>query len=283
MNIRTSIKNERTDSVLCRLITEIISPEGKTVVAAEAVAPFAGGETYQFNQNMAVLHPQLWNVGDGKMYKAVSHVYVAKEKYNGNVRQPMEWTPLGAGNANIPAHADIPANTIDTYETPFGIREIELTPDQGLLVNGKKVYVNGVCLHADLGPLGTASFEEGWNQRLKALTEDLGCNGILLSYNAYPKYVLDWADRHGNLVVDEFFDKWDESYYGKGARFGEMHLRDVRIQMERDRNHPSVFIWSVGNEVYQQIQAEQTRKNGIPNLVNSEGFTVIPFGSTKAK
>ena len=260
VNIKTSVKNERTDSVLCRLITEIISPEGKTVAAAEAVAPFAGGETYQFNQDIAVLHPQLWNVGDGKMYKAVSHVFVAKEKYNGNVRQPMEWTSLGAGNTGIPA------NAIDTYETPFGIREIEMTPNQGLLVNGKRVYINGVCLHTDLGPLGTASFEEGWNQRLTAITQKLNCNGIRLSHNAYPKYVLDWADRHGILVVDEFFDKWDDSFYGQGAKFGCLHLRDVRVQMERDRNHPSVFIWSVGNEVYQQIQADQTRKNGIKQL-----------------
>ena len=267
VNIKTNIKNERTDSVLCRLITEIISPEGKTVAAAEAVAPFAGGETYLFNQDIAVLHPQLWNVGDGKMYKAVSHVYVAKEKYNGNVRQPMEWTSLGgAGNACISDHADIPANAIDTYETPFGIREIEMTPNQGLLVNGKRVYINGACLHTDLGPLGTASFEEGWNQRLTAITQKLECNGIRLSHNAYPKYVLDWADRHGILVVDEFFDKWDDSFYGQGAKFGSLHLRDVRVQMERDRNHPSVFIWSVGNEVYQQIQAEQTRKNGIKQL-----------------
>ena len=260
VNIKTNIKNERTDSVLCRLITEIVSPEGKMVAAAEAVAPFAGGETYQFNQDIAVKNPQLWNVGDGKMYKAVSHVFVAKEKYNGNVRQPMEWTSLDAGNTGIPA------NAIDTYETPFGIREIEMTPNQGLLVNGKRVYINGVCLHTDLGPLGTASFEEGWNQRLTAITQKLNCNGIRLSHNAYPKYVLDWADRHGILVVDEFFDKWDDSFYGQGAKFGSLHLRDVRVQMERDRNHPSVFIWSVGNEVYQQIQADQTRKNGIKQL-----------------
>lgn len=261
VNVKTNVKNERTDSVLCRLTTEIIAPDGKTVATAEAVAPFAGGETYQFNQNIQVNHPQLWNVGDGKMYRAISHVYVQKEKYDGHVRMSLEWNSNAVRTAR-----EIPANSIDTYETPFGIREIELTPNEGLLVNGKRVYVNGVCLHTDLGPLGTASFAEAWNQRLSALTEKLGCNGIRLSHNAYPKYVLDWADRHGILVVDEFFDKWDESYYGKGAKFGELHLRDVRTQMQRDRNHPSVLIWSVGNEVYQQIQDEQTHKNGINQL-----------------
>ena len=250
VNVKTDIRNERADSVICRLITEIISPDGKTVATAEAVAPFGGGETYQFDQDITVNHPQLWNVGDGKMYKAVNHVYVAKEKYNGNVRMPLEWISAA----------------IDTYETPFGIREVEFSPDQGLLVNGKRVYVNGVCLHTDLGPLGTASFEEAWNRRLTAITEGLKCNGLRLSHNAYPKYVLDWADRHGILVVDEFFDKWEDSYYGQGSKFGSLHLRDVRVQMQRDRNHPSVFIWSVGNEVYQQIQVEQTRKNGIRHL-----------------
>ena len=266
VTVKTAIKNERTDSVLCRLITEIIAPDGKTVATAEAVAPFAGGETYQFNQNIIVKNPQLWNVGDGKMYRAISHVYVQKEIYNGHVRKPLEWASNAVQTSLEKAFVDIPSDAIDTYETPFGIREIEMTPNEGLLVNGKRVYVNGVCLHTDLGPLGMASFEEGWNQRLSAITEKLGCNGIRLSHNAYPKYVLDWADRHGVLVVDEFFDKWDESYYGKGAKFGDLHLRDLRTQMQRDRNHPSVFIWSVGNEVYQQIQDEQTRTKGIKQL-----------------
>lgn len=94
----------------------------------------------------------------------------------------------------------------------------------------------------------------------------MGCNGIRLSHNAYPKYVLDWADRHGVLVVDEFFDKWEESYYGPKAKMGDLHLRDIRTQMERDRNHPSVFLWSVGNEVYQQIQADKTRNGGVNML-----------------
>ncbi len=252
VNIKTEVKNERNDSVLCRLVTEIVAPDGKTVATAEAVAPFASGETYRFDQDITVKNPQLWNVGDGKMYRAVSHVYVQKEKYDGHVRKTLEWTSQGVEK--------------DEYETPFGIREIEMTPEQGLLVNGKRVYINGVCLHTDLGPLGTASFEEAWNQRLSAITEKLGCNGIRLSHNAYPKYVLDWADRHGILVVDEFFDKWDDSYYGKGAKFGSLHLRDVDVQMRRDRNHPSIFIWSVGNEVYQQIQDERTHKDGIKQL-----------------
>lgn len=235
VNVETNVRNDRKDSILCRLVTDIVAPDGGVVAQRTAVAPFASGEVFTFKQNMAVANPRLWNVGDAKLYKAVSHVYVDGRE-------------------------------TDTYETTFGIREIEFTPDEGLLVNGKRIYVNGVCLHTDLGPLGTTSFEAGWNRRLEALTHDLGCNGLRLSHNAYPKYVLDWADRHGVLVVDEFFDKWEDSYYGKGAKMGEVQVRDLKVQMARDRNHPSVFIWSVGNEVYQQIDKEKTHNGGVEML-----------------
>lgn len=248
--VETNVRNDRQDSVLCRLVTDIIDPSGRTVASRTAVAPFAGGETYCFRQEISVADPQLWNVGDGKLYRAVSRVFA--DSFDGR-----------NAAANGKSFSTEPN---DVYETTFGIREIEFTPEQGLLVNGRRVYVNGVCLHADLGPLGMASFEAAWNRRLEAVTRDLGCNGIRLSHNCYPKYVLDWADRNGVLVVDEFFDKWEESFYGKGAKMGELHLRDIKTQMCRDRNHPSVFIWSVGNEVYQQIQNDKTEKGGVEML-----------------
>ena len=248
--IETSVLNRRRDSVLCRLVTDIVDPQGRVVASREAVAPFAAGETFTFRQELSVGAPQLWEVGRGVLYKAVSRVYV-EGRY-----------PQFSHNSQ-PSHSSQPS---DVYETPFGIRDIEFTPEQGLLVNGKRTYINGVCLHTDLGPLGTASFRAAWDRRLEAITRDMGCNGIRLSHNAYPKYVLDWADRHGVLVVDEFFDKWEESYYGPKAKMGDLHLRDIRTQMERDRNHPSVFLWSVGNEVYQQIQADKTRNGGVNML-----------------
>lgn len=250
VTIETSVLNRRRDSVLCRLVTDIVDPQGRVVASREAVAPFAAGETFTFRQELSVGAPQLWEVGRGVLYKAVSRVYV-EGRY-----------PQFSHNSQ-PSHSSQPS---DVYETPFGIRDIEFTPEQGLLVNGKRTYINGVCLHTDLGPLGTASFRAAWDRRLEAITRDMGCNGIRLSHNAYPKYVLDWADRHGVLVVDEFFDKWEESYYGPKAKMGDLHLRDIRTQMERDRNHPSVFLWSVGNEVYQQIQADKTRNGGVNML-----------------
>ncbi len=262
--IETSVVNETADSVLCRLITDIVDPQGKTVASRTAVVPFKSGETYTFRQEISVANPQLWNVGDGKLYQAVSRVYVDNAKYDGR-REKLS----GRQQTATPS---------DTYETNFGIREIEFSPETGLSVNGKRVYINGVNLHTDLGPLGTASFADGWDRRLDAVVNKLGCNGIRLSHNCYPKYVLDWADRHGVLVVDEFFDKWEDSYYGKGAKMGDLHLRDVHTQMMRDRNHPSVFLWSVGNEVYQQIRKDYTRKNGVEMLkmLVSEARSIDP-------
>ena len=247
--IETAVSNDGRDSVLCRLVTDIVDPQGRTVATREAAAPFGPGETFTFRQDIRVPQPQLWDVGKGVLYKAVSRVFT-----------------LG----KYPTQSDEPnktnGNPADIYETTFGIRDIEFSPDSGLIVNGRRVYINGVCLHTDLGPLGTASFDAAWDRRLTALTRDMGCNGIRLSHNAYPRYVLDWADRHGILVVDEFFDKWEDSFYGRGAKMGNLHLRDIRTQMERDRNHPSVIMWSVGNEVYQQIQADKTRKGGVEML-----------------
>lgn len=256
--VETKVRNGRGDSVMCRLVTEITDPQGRVVATKEAAAPFAAGETFTFRQDISVPAPQLWNVGDARMYKAVSRVFA--EKY------PQSSHNSHNSQSSHSPNPPQPSSPADVYETPFGIRDIEFSPDSGLLVNGKRVYINGVCLHTDLGPLGTASFEAAWNRRLEAVTRDLGCNGIRLSHNAYPKYVLDWADRNGVLIVDEFFDKWEESYYGKGASMGDLHLRDIKTQMERDRNHPSVFIWSVGNEVYQQIRDDFTRKGGVEML-----------------
>ena len=257
--VETKVVNERPDSVICQLVTDIYAPTGEKVASATSVAPFAPGETFVYHQNINVTDPQLWEVGNGRMYRAESRV---------------------TAQGGYPAKTDVDANATpnDVYSTPFGIRDIEFTPEQGLLVNGKRVYINGVCLHTDLGPLGTASFAAAWERRLNAVRDSLSCNGLRLSHNCYPKYVLEWADRNGMLVVDEFFDKWADSYYGQGAKLGgdkpdDMQLRDIRVQMERDRNHPSVFIWSVGNEVYQQIQNELTHKEGVQMLKKVVDYT----------
>lgn len=254
--VETQVKNELKDSVMCTLITSILSPSGAVVAERKAVAPFAGGETFAFRQDITVSNPELWNPGDARLYKAVSRISYTKT--DGDAR------PVATPEAEADG---------DEYTTTFGIRDIEFTPEQGLMVNGRRVYLNGVCLHTDLGPLGTASLDAAWRRRLEAVTRDLGCNALRLSHNCYPHYVLDWADRNGVLIIDEFFDKWEDSYYGQGTKMGKHHLDDIKTQMSRDRNHPSVFLWSVGNEVYQQIEEKKTQGGGVEMLKMLVDFT----------
>lgn len=235
VNMVTEVLNQYSDSVMCQLVTSIISPKGQAVATDTAVAPISPGETFCFHNKLNVYKPMLWDVGKGVLYKAVSKIYVD-------------------------------GHEMDAYSTPFAFRTVEFSPKNGFLLNGHKVFLRGVCLHTDLAPLGTASFDAGWNRRLSVLVDSLGCNAIRLSHNCYPQYVLDWCDRHGVLVLDEFTDKWDQSLYGEENVYGPHLFTDLKEQIRRDRNHPSVFLWSVGNEVYEQYQRDSLMHGGVEKL-----------------
>ncbi len=142
---------------------------------------------------------------------------------------------------------------IDTYETPFGIRTIEFRTDSGFYLNGEHVRINGVCNHHDLGCLGAATNERAIERQLQILKE-MGCNGIRCSHNPPSPILLDLCDRMGFLVMDEAFDMWrrrktDRDY----ARFfDDWYERDLTDLVVRDRNHPCIVLWSIGNEVLEQ-------------------------------
>lgn len=142
---------------------------------------------------------------------------------------------------------------VDTYETPFGIRTIEFRADSGFYLNGEHVRINGVCNHHDLGCLGAATNERAIERQLQIL-KAMGCNGIRCSHNPPSPILLDLSDRMGFLVMDEAFDMWrrrktDRDY----ARFfDEWYERDLTDLVVRDRNHPSIVLWSIGNEVLEQ-------------------------------
>ncbi|MDR0639143.1 MAG: DUF4982 domain-containing protein [Spirochaetaceae bacterium] len=132
---------------------------------------------------------------------------------------------------------------------PFGIRSIELLPRRGMRVNGEAVKLKGVCLHHDCGILGAAYSGEAWRRRLLTL-KSIGCNAVRTSHNPQAEEFLDLCDELGFYVIDECFDKWRSGYYA--AHFDEDWRRDLEGFILRDRNHPSVFLWSVGNEVEEQ-------------------------------
>jgi beta-galactosidase len=144
---------------------------------------------------------------------------------------------------------------VDSYETPFGVRTLKFDPDNGFFINGEHVRINGVCDHHDLGALGSAINERAMQRQLEMLVE-MGCNAIRTSHNPPTPELLALADRMGLLVMDEAFDCWAISKQPSGndyARlFPDWHEADLRALLRRDRNHPSVIIWSVGNEIPEQ-------------------------------
>lgn len=146
---------------------------------------------------------------------------------------------------------------VDTYEVPFGFRTIRFTHDNGFLLNGKRVQIQGTCNHHDLGALGTAVNKVALERQLKIL-KSFGCNALRTSHNIPAPELLDLADKMGFLVMDEAFDCWKK---GKqpgdyGSLFEEWHVKDLEALVCRDRNHPSVILWSTGNEVPEQYTPE---------------------------
>jgi beta-galactosidase len=145
---------------------------------------------------------------------------------------------------------------VDRHETPFGIRSIEFTANNGFLLNGKRVPLNGVCDHHDLGALGAAINVSALRRQIQILQE-MGCNAIRTSHNPPAPELLDLCDSMGMLVMDESFDCWRR---GKARNdyhllFNDWHEKDWRAELRRDRNHPSIVLWSIGNEVPEQGSA----------------------------
>lgn len=144
--------------------------------------------------------------------------------------------------------------TIDVYETPFGIRTIKFDPNVGFLINGEHVLLNGTCNHADLGALGMAVNFRALQRQLEMLKE-MGCNALRTSHNPPAPEFMELADRMGFLVMDEAFDCWvrQKTPYDFHLIYPDWHEQDMRAQIRRDRNCPSVILWSVGNEVGEQF------------------------------
>ena len=231
VHARTRVQNERTAAATCTLTTAILDRDGKTVQTAEASQEIAPGADYEFEQTVAVEKPSLWGVDTPYLYRV--HSTVSAE-----------------------------GHVVDEYETPIGIREAIFDADRGFLLNGEHVKLNGVCLHHDAGAVGAAVPERVWERRFTVLRE-MGCNAIRTSHNPPAPEFLDLCDRMGFLVMDEAFDEWKA---GKGQVRGngysrlydEWHERDATDFVCRDRNHPSVVLWSCGNEIPDQLSPHGT-------------------------
>jgi beta-galactosidase len=225
VQIKTRVRNDGKTASACTLVTALVDKDGKTVETAEATQEVGAAGEYEFVQQVRVDKPNLWSTENPYLYTVRSTVKDA-------------------------------ARVLDAYDTPVGIREALFDADQGFLLNGERVKLNGVCLHHEAGAVGAAVPERVWERRFEILRE-MGCNAIRTSHNPYAAEFLDLCDRMGFLVMNEAFDEWKVGKgqigpYGYANYFDEWYERDVRNFVHRDRNHPSVVIWSAGNEIGDQ-------------------------------
>ena len=173
------------------------------------------------------------------------------------LKNPKRWSLVKPQRYVVVTSVEQGGKLLDTYETPFGIRTIQFTADNGFLLNGQRVPLNGVCDHSDLGALGTVANARGLERQIEIL-QAMGCNAIRTSHNPPAPELLDLCDRLGMLVMDESFDCWKKGKTKNDYNllWNDWHEADLRAMMRRDRNHPCVILWSIGNEVPDQLTAE---------------------------
>ena len=176
------------------------------------------------------------------------------------MRKPKLWDIDSPNRYIAQTTVEVDGNVTDTYNTVFGIRTIEFTARNGFLLNGRRVEILGTCNHHDLGALG-AAFNTSALRRQLTILKEMGCNSLRTSHNPPAPELLELADQMGFLVWDEAFDTWQRGKreWDYNKLYDEWHEKDLMAMVHRDRNHPSVFIWSIGNEVMNQRDVEMTR------------------------
>ena len=192
----------------------ILDATGKQVATTSSIASASRGKKTDVSQTLSLPNPSLWGVDSPYLYTMRTLV-----KIKGKI--------------------------VDNYETTFGVRTIHFDKDKGFFLNGENIKLKGVNLHEDAGALGTAVPYRA-NERKLEILKEWGANAIRLSHNPYAPNMLENCDRLGILVIDESFDKWKGGYYSRV--FDEWWHIDLGSMVRRDRNHPSVIVWSVGNE-----------------------------------
>lgn len=176
------------------------------------------------------------------------------------VAEPNRWSPEHPRLYLLRTTVEERGKVVDRYDTPFGIREYRFDPVRGFSLNGVPTKLRGVCQHHDAGPVGAAVPDKVLTRRLRLL-KDMGCNAIRVGHNPAAPEFYDLCDRMGFLVIDEAFDGWSKpkAPYDYGLYFDQWWKRDLADLIARDRNHPCVIMWSIGNEVPDKTD-EQTRE-----------------------
>ena len=217
LDIETRIENDGDAGQSFSVWSTVLDSKGRIVASRSTRC-----DSTVVRQTFDVQNPHLWDIED-------PHLYTLRTEIRKDGR------------------------TIDSYSSTFGIRDIRFDAATGFYLNGKHVVINGVCLHHDQGCLGTAVNRRAIERQLQIL-KDMGCNAIRCSHNPPSPVLLDLCDSMGFLVMDEAFDMWHKKKTGQDyARFfDDWAERDLTDMILRDRNHPSIVIWSIGNEVQEQ-------------------------------
>ena len=222
--VHTSIENHLSISKNIVLRSVVKDSSGKEISSIETPVSLPPSGKTDTEQNIKISTPTLWSIEDPSLYTLQSFIEEGKK-------------------------------VDDNLSSSFGIRKIEFDTDNGFFLNGKHIKINGVCLHSDAGCLGVAVPKQAWARRLQLLKK-MGCNAIRTAHNPPDPDFLDLCDQMGFLVMDEAFDEWEiakgQVQYSYHTLFKENAQKDLLSMIHRDRNHPSIVIWSAGNEVLDQ-------------------------------
>jgi beta-galactosidase len=249
--VKTTVMNEGEKETDAELNIEIIDPQGKVVGNAKNKSTIAAGSSFEFSQNITVDNPALWDLETPNLY-----------------------------HAKVTVTSD---NSTDQETYTFGIRSLRFNAQTGFTLNGKSVKLRGGCFHHDNGPLGAAAIDRAEERKVEIIKK-AGFNAIRCSHNPPSSRFLDACDQIGILVIDEAFDMWEQSKMGMMATFlgskgGKIEppsdyskyfktwwKKDIESMVVRDRNHPSVIMWSIGNEIMEAADTSGLRI--ATNLVN---------------
>lgn len=224
--VKTLIKNETNLPQSITLKTQLWGANSKIAGNNQLKVELLANSEKEITQTITVSKPSLWSPENPSLYQA--QVQIIKNK-----------------------------DIIDNINTEFGIRSIKFSTENGFQLNGKTIKINGGCVHHDNGCLGAAAFDRAEERRIELL-KAAGFNAIRTSHNPPSEAFLDACDRLGMMVIDESFDGWKEkkNKYDYALIFNEWWQRDLESMVLRDRNHPSIIMWSIGNEIIERKKPE---------------------------